>query len=194
MSSALNSTLADLAGLLDAQKIAFAVVGGIAVTLRSEPRFTADVDVVIAVDIDRAVLLIDQLDASLFEPLVADPRDLVRTAMLLPLRHCDSDITVDVAIGLSGFERLLIDRATLMQVGLINVPVATAEDLILMKLLAGRPRDQDDIASIVDRLGEVMDWSYLMDTGQQLQQAVDIDLVPQISRLQARFDDNESAD
>jgi len=93
---------------------------------------------------------------------------------------------VDVAIGLTGFERQLIARASDVRIGHCSIPVATAEDLILLKLLAGRPRDTEDVTAIVLRQGNQIDWDYLVEMGEQLQQAVDQDLMLQLNELRQR--------
>ena len=41
------------------------------------------------------------------------------------------------------------------------VPFATAEDLILHKLFAGRLRDLEDATAVVHRQREKLDWAYL---------------------------------
>lgn len=42
-----------------------------------------------------------------------------------------------------------------------KVPFASAEDLILHKLFAGRPRDLEDAAGVVRRQALTLDWDYL---------------------------------
>jgi hypothetical protein len=68
------------------------------------------------------------------------------------------------------------------------VPIVTAEDLILMKLLAGRPRDTDDVNKIVLRQSPHLNWDYLLETGRQLQQALDQDLLSELNRLRKQTD------
>ena len=92
---------------------------------------------------------------------------------------------MDIAVGLSGFEQQAIARATAVVLSGVQIPVVTSEDLILMKVLAGRPRDTDDVRNIMLRQGSALDWNYLLETGRQLQQAVDQDLLSELQRLQA---------
>ena len=47
-----EQTLADIADFLNLQGVPFAVIGGIAVAVRGESRFTADVDIVLGIDLE----------------------------------------------------------------------------------------------------------------------------------------------
>jgi predicted nucleotidyltransferase len=183
---AIQTTLADLAAFLSDQEVRFAVIGGIAVSVWGEPRFAADVVVVVGVDLAGALALIKAAEHTRFRPLFGGVEELVQTAFLLPLRHVDTQIKVDLAIGLSGFEGQIIHRAKLVELAGHLLPVATAEDLMLMKLLAARPRDVDDVSRIVARQRDALDWEYLFQTGTDLQEALGQDLVPQLQMLQQR--------
>ena len=182
MQEALGRTLADLVEFLSDRQVDFAVIGGIAVIYRGEPRFTADIDLVVLLDVDEALSLVRDLGPSPFEPLFPDVEEIVQKAFLLPLRHTTTDVTVDCALGMTGFERQVVERATPVGVGETELPVATAEDLILLKLLAARPRDTEDAHRIVVRQAASLDWAYLEQTGAALQQSLAQDLVPQIMR------------
>ena len=184
MNDVLSQALTDLTTWLRDEGFPFGLIGGLAVTVRGEPRVTMDVDVVLGVDVDQALRLLDQLPGSPFRPLFHDVADVVRHSFLMPLQHSKTGIRVDIALGLSGFEQNAIARASEVSFGLFRVPVVTAEDLILMKLLASRPRDTEDVHRIVQRQGDALDWDYLLETGRQLQEAVDQDLVPQLEQLQ----------
>ncbi len=183
MKDTIQKTLFDIAGLLREREISFAFIGGIAVIFRGEPRFTADVDAVLDLDVPAALGFLESLDPLSFRPLFPDVHDVVRTSFLLPLRHVKTKIRVDLALGRSGFEQQLIARATDVDVAGITVPVATAEDLVLLKMIAGRPRDTDDTHRIVARQADQLDWEYLLETGAQLQRALGQDIVPPLQRL-----------
>jgi predicted nucleotidyltransferase len=43
----------------------------------------------------------------------------------------------------------------------VSVPFASAEDLIIHKLFAGRATDLEDAATVVRRKGRDLDWDYL---------------------------------
>lgn len=185
MDDAIRRTVEDATTLLSARGTGFAVIGGIAVSFRGEPRMTADLDLVAALDVDGALDLLQALPSSKLEPLFDDVEDVVRSSFIVPLRHRETGIGVDLAVGLSGFERRLIERATEEAVGDTTVPVATAEDLLLMKMLAGRARDVEDARGIVSRAGSSLDWDYVFETARQLQEAVDQDLLSPLRRFRA---------
>jgi hypothetical protein len=61
--------------------------------------------------------------------------------------------------------------------------VATAEDLLVMKMLAGRPQDDQDVQGIVSAAGSSLDWDYCLHVAAQLEQAIGIDMVKRILRF-----------
>ena len=183
MDDSIRRTLVDLDAFLGGHEVPFAVIGGIAVAIRGEPRFTADIDVVVGIDRDAAVELLRSVARSAFEPLFPGAEDVVRDAFLLPLRHRVTQIKVDIAVGATGFEQQVIRRAPTESLGGLSVRVATSEDLLLMKALAGRPRDAEDARGIVSRQVGGIDWDYVIETGRQLQEVVDQDIVSQLLAL-----------
>lgn len=56
---------------------------------------------------------------------------------------------VDIMLAGPGLEELFIGSATPMIIAGVNVPLIRAEHLVVMKLLAGRPRDIEDVEGIV---------------------------------------------
>ena len=69
MHEPLQQTLIDAANVLDAEQVPYALIGGMAVSLRAQPRMTADVDMVIGADIPRALNLARALEGTKFRPL-----------------------------------------------------------------------------------------------------------------------------
>lgn len=183
MNDPLQITLSDVEEFLESQQVPHALVGGLAVSLRGQPRATVDVDMVIAIDVAAALAIAGQLDSSKFCPLFDDIATVIETAFILPLRHRSTGVKVDLAIGLSGFERHLVERAERCHVAGTNVPVATAEDLVIMKCLAGRPRDEQDLEGLAIAQSESLDWNYCEQIATQLGEAVGQDLVGRVRKL-----------
>jgi hypothetical protein len=187
MHEVIRRTLLDLAELLSAHEVPFVVVGGIAVALRGEPRFTADIDVIVGIDQQKALGLLPSLSRSPFETLVPSVEDIVTEAFMLPLRHRTTQVPVDISVGLSGFERQVIARATEESIEGLSIPVATAEDVLLMKMLAARPRDVEDAKGVVARRGHDIDWRYVVRTARDLQDALGQDMVAPVQRLRGEL-------
>ena len=185
MDKPLQTTLADVIRFLDQRQISYALIGGLAASLHGEPRVTADVDVVIGAMVEDATSLLSDLEGSSFEPLFPGIEEVVRQAFILPLRHRQTGVRVDLSIGLSGFEQQLIERAESAEVAGQSLRLATAEDLVVMKLLAGRPRDVQDATGIAMVRGGQLDWVYCLKTATELGAAVDQDLATQVEKLRS---------
>jgi hypothetical protein len=96
----IRHTLTDAVAFLGDHGISYALIVGLATSLQGQPRFTADVDLVIKADLDDAVRIVDELDESKFAPLFAGVKDVVQRIFLLPIKHRSTGLKVDLAIGL----------------------------------------------------------------------------------------------
>ncbi len=155
----IEQALADVAALLDAARIPYMLVGGLANAIWGEPRATIDIDVTVWVDEAAIPAAIGQL-AEAFQPLVSDARAFVADTRVLPLQAA-SGVRIDVIFGLLPFEREAIERARRIEVAGILVAVCTPEDLILMKIVSERGRDQDDARAVAGRRLPELDLGYL---------------------------------
>lgn len=186
MNDPLQTTLADVVDFLRHEGVPHALIGGLAVSLRGQPRVTADVDMVIAADVQRAVSLAGSLEGTNFRPLFDNVAEVVQKSFLLPLRHRSTNVKVDLAVGLSGFEQQTVARAEILPLAGRNVPVATAEDLLIMKILAGRPQDDQDLRGLVIAQGDRLDWQYCLKVATDLGEALGQDLTARVRTLRAR--------
>lgn len=185
MDARLWPTLADAVGMLNDRGIRGAVIGGLAVSLRGLPRMTVDVDLVIQADVDAGLRLAKDLASTPFMPLFAGVEEVVTSAFILPLRHRTTGVRVDLALGMSGFERDAVSRATPVMVGEASIPVVSVEDLLVMKALAGRPQDDADIRGLIDVKRDAINWDRCLATARALGDAIDADLA---GRLEAARD------
>ena len=139
---------------LDALGLPFALVGGFAVSVWCEPRFTRDIDLAVAVSSDEvaegAVLTLAREG---YEVLAVVEQEAGRLATVRLAVGPDRDL-VDLLFASSGIEPEIADAARRVQVlpGLV-LPVATVGHLIALKLLAAdsrtRPQDQVDLQALV---------------------------------------------
>ncbi len=166
----LASELQRLRRFLDAWGHPAAVIGGIAVAARAHPRFTDDIDVVIAVptgDRDR-LLQVAATNGYAYDP--KETATFMEGGLLRlwgpPGR--EGGIGVDLLFSDSPFMDKVLARATVLDADGTSLPVATAEDLILLKLEANRPADLEDAIAMKDALGEKLDRRYLRDQAEAL--------------------------
>ena len=153
----LQTALADIGRLLDQKDIGWALIGGIAVSVRAEPRFTRDVDLAVAVESDReAERLVGDLRGAGYEILETVEQETTgrfATARLLPPGGDPGGVIVDLLFASSGIEPEVVATAEPLEVlpGL-TVPVAGLPELIALKLLARddvtRPQDAGDLVAL----------------------------------------------
>lgn len=156
-----GSLLARLARGLEEAGLPAMVIGGQAVLLHGEPRLTQDIDVTLGVGPGEFRRVADLCESVRLTPLPEDPEAFVRSTFVLPAEDERSGIRVDLIFSTTPYEAEAIDRAIGVEIEGVAVPFASAEDLILHKLFAGRPRDLDDALGVVRRKGEELDWGYL---------------------------------
>jgi hypothetical protein len=181
----LQTTLIDAVELLQSRGIDYALIGGLAATLRGQPRVTAYVDLVIAADVEAALDILSSIEQTKFAPLFDRAEEVVEAAFILPLRHRHTGVKLDLSLGLSGFELQLISRAGRIVIENASIAVAQAEDLIVMKTLAGRPRDDQDVQGIVIAQGANLDWAYCLNVAAELGKSLDQNLVDRIQQLRS---------
>ena len=169
-SQRLKAALAGVARLLDELRVPYMVIGGYAVTIWGQPRFTADLDLTLHCLVPEQSL-IEQLLRPL-TALVADPVRFVQERRVLPARTSNG-IAVDIVFAGLPYEVAAIERAVPVEVAGYSVRICTAEDLIVHKIISSRPRDREDILGIVQRQGNRLDRSYLAPIVRELATALD---------------------
>jgi predicted nucleotidyltransferase len=155
----LDAVLRQAAADLDAIGARWAVIGGLAVAFRAEPRFTKDVDLAVAVADDaEAEGIVNRLQvrgyalASLVEQ---DYANRLATARLVRPRAGTSSAFVDLFFANSGIEDEIVRRADRLEVlpG-VFMAVASIGHLIALKVLAGRHQDMTDLGYLISAASE----------------------------------------
>ena len=180
--SPLADLLADLHRALSALGLRWYLFGAQAAILHGVARLTADVDVTVEAGTVPNAVLVDQLAAAGFDLRVPDAEGFVERTRVLPLVHRRSRLPLDVVLAGPGLEELFLARVEERRIGDLRVPVACAEDLVAMKILAGRLKDFDDVAAILRVRSP--DAERVRSTLRLLEQALDRrDLLPEFERL-----------
>lgn len=155
----LETALRQAAGDLTKHAGAWGLVGGLAVSVRAEPRFTRDVDIAVAVADDAAAeQLVRSLIVEGYRVLASLEQDA--TGRLATVRlacpgaaESDDDVVLDLLFASNGIEPEIARTADRIEVvpGLV-LPVARTGHLIALKLLArdddSRPQDQADLRAL----------------------------------------------
>jgi len=141
--------LRKLARELKQASIPYMVIGGQAVLLYGEPRLTRDIDVTLGIGVDELARIKKVLPAMGLKILVKKDQEFVKRTMVLPTKDRESDIRVDFIFSFSPYERQAIGRARDVKIGRTIVTFASLEDVVIHKVISGRPRDLEDIRSIL---------------------------------------------
>ncbi len=141
--------LEQLALVLDERQIPYMVIGGQAVLVYGEPRLTQDVDVTLGVGPERLEDILEMVNRAGWMALVRDPGDFVRRTLVLPCLDSATDLRIDFIFSYSEYERQAMNRVRMVPVGNTAVRFASLEDVIIHKIIAGRPRDIEDVRSIL---------------------------------------------
>ncbi len=129
---------------LEARNIPYMVIGGQAVLLYGEPRLTKDIDITLGVGPDRLPEILELTGEWGWQVLVPSPDEFVRQTMVLPCLDPASSIRIDLVFSFSPYEQQALQRARRVRLGEAQVRFASVEDLLIHKIIAGRPRDLED--------------------------------------------------
>jgi len=147
--------LANLGLALDEGNIPYMIIGGQAVLLYGEPRLTRDIDVTLGVDANHLAEIIEISQKLNLKPLPLRTLEFVKQTMVLPTKDETTGIRVDFIFSFTPYEREAINRAKDISIKNKIVKFASPEDLIIHKVFAGRPRDLDDVRSILLKIPSV---------------------------------------
>jgi len=147
MHGRIDAVIERVQAILDQNRIQYALIGGMAVAARGYPRFTIDFDFLTT---DRRVL-----QATLWD-------ELRNSGIGVDVRKGDFDDPlagvvrigtrpeqIDIVVGKRKWEQRVIERAEEIEVQGMKMRVPITSDLILLKLAAGGPIDQQDVIRLL---------------------------------------------
>ena len=197
--SDLEAVLRRIIRSLQEREVRFAIVGGLAVSARSEPRFTRDADLCVAVSSDaEAEALVHALrgDGYVVVALVEqEATERLATARLSDPRTAEGGALVDLLFASSGIEPELVEQAEIIELfDGIEAPVATVPGLLALKVLSRddrtRPQDRVDALALlqVAAPGDVTSARELLTTIERRGYARGRDLTASLDALLAESD------
>lgn len=145
--------------------------GAQAVIAFGVPRLSADVDVTLRLPAHSRDAFIDAMQAGGFE-LQAREADFVRRTSVLPFVHGPTGMPVDVVMAGSGIEDEFLERARPIELEGVQVPTIDPEDLVIAKILAGRPKDVEDARGLWRLHGSRLDTARIQRILQLLEDAL----------------------
>lgn len=161
--------------------IPYVVIGGIANAARGEPRATHDVDLKVLVQ-GMTIAEFRAMAEVQFKPYRRPWLGRAESALIVSLEVAP-DMVVDMLVAVLPYEEQAIRRAEMIDVAGLSLPICTAEDLIIHKAIADRPKDWLDIEMILLRQGAGLDAEYVRSWLIQFADALDK------PTLVARFDE-----
>jgi hypothetical protein len=147
----LDKVLRAVAAALGRSGLRWYVFGAQAVLAYGLPRLTADLDITVAAQPGQVPNLVSSMEAAGLDLRVAGSEDFVRRTRVLPLIHRESGLPVDVVLAGPGLEEEFFAASREIDIAGVAVPVISPEDLLVTKILAGRPKDLDDVHGILRR-------------------------------------------
>ena len=132
------------------------VFGAQAVLVWGRPRLTADIDVTVRLVPEDPPRFVQAMSEHGFQVRVGNAEEFVRRTRVLPFVHVPTGLAIDVVLGGPGPEELFLSRAVMVDFGGLTVPVISPEDLVVTKVLAGRPKDWEDVHGVLAERGQFL--------------------------------------
>ncbi len=125
------------------------IIGGVAASVLGRPRLTQDVDALAILaesDWAPAIRIASQYN---IVPRIEDALQFARRSRVLLMRHAPSSVDIDVTLGDLPFERAAVEKCENRLVGGTRLRLPRVEDLLVMKAIARRPKDIQDIQGLL---------------------------------------------
>lgn len=169
------------AALAKREHLRWYLFGAQAVAAHGVPRSTDDIDITVELGERHLSSLIAPLAKAGFHPLIDDVAFAVQ-ARVYPVQHQASGWNLDLVLAGPGIEEQFLSEVVRLRVGTTEIPVIAVEHLVALKVLAGRPRDLEDVRGLV-RVAD-LDETRVLATLELLETALDqSDLIPLYRRL-----------
>jgi len=166
----------------------FCFIGGLVVQRWGEPRLTRYIDLTLMTGIDREEQFIRDLLAQFSARRPDAERFALQTRVLVIL--ASNETPVDIALGAFDFDESVISRATPFEYAPgVSLVTCSAEDLVVLKAVAGRAMDWQDVKGIIARQSGKLEWNYIRT---QLKRLCEVkeepEILEQVEALRQRLD------
>jgi len=175
-----ESALVNLDKFLFSHKIEYVVIGGVAVIIHGYQRTTTDIDITILCDLED-LDQIHNLFKSKFHPAFKGTLEYFKRNFILPVDESENSIRIDIAAGLTEFDKSVIKRKVRKKLGETEVYVCTLEDLIIYKLFASREQDIADVRSLLKK--NKVDKTYLFQAANKFKELERGDILENLNKF-----------
>ena len=164
---AIEATLKRAWNILNELNVPAALMGGLALAQWGRIRVTQDIDVLIGLDDVREGTVLARLAAAGYRSKGRTPIVRLPDAEFIQLLYepPDSfvDIQLDLLLAISPFHKQALARRVVLPVNALGFEafVVSCEDLIVLKLLAGRILDRVDVADLLRINRASLDFGYV---------------------------------
>jgi predicted nucleotidyltransferase len=153
----LTDFLRPLDALFKRCRIRYAMIGAYAVAAWGEERATGDVDLLCGAGDSNVIIGALNDEHFHFEHRIGDCDDPISEVIRIELGPITDISEVDILIGIRDAPPGIFDRIRTVDIEGLAIPIASPEDLIILKLLGGSARDLEDAKSIVQVQGDRLD-------------------------------------
>lgn len=125
------------------------VIEGIAASVLGEARYTEDLDAMFLLSIQDIPRFLEEAKDEGIEPRIENATDFAKKNRIFLLRHTITNTNIDISLGILPFEEEVIERSSTREFdNFLQIRLPTPEDLIIMKAIAHRPKDLEDIRNL----------------------------------------------
>ncbi|HTC19500.1 MAG TPA: DUF6036 family nucleotidyltransferase [bacterium] len=158
------------------------VIGGQAVLVYGEPRFTKGIDITLGAGVERLDEVLKLVGSIGWKALTPSPAEFVRKTMVLPCQDEASGVRLDLIFSFSPYELQAMDRVRRFIFLGKEISFASPEDLVIHKVVAGRPRDLEDVR-VVQLKNPGMDRAYIEKWLKEFEKTLDRPLIGNWKKL-----------
>lgn len=128
------------------------IIGGAAVSILGKARYTEDIDAMFLLSIKDIPQLLEVASEEGIEARIDNAAEFARKSRVVLLKHVISNTNIDLSLGVLPFEQEIVERSVVHQVdATLQLRLPTPEDLIILKAIAHRPKDMEDIRILADK-------------------------------------------
>jgi hypothetical protein len=158
---------------LQSLNVPWMVIGGVAVIAHGVPRYTADIDATVAAPNEPLERVFDTFARHHVVPRIEGALAFARERQVLLLRHELSGVALDVSLAWLPFEVEAIRRSETLDYAGVTIRIPRADDLVIYKMVAARPRDLEDVERLLLLHGPSLDLQHVTVTVREFADALE---------------------